>query len=86
MGHLIRVGGVTLTGLATAAFLIKRNYLDEYKEETLSKALSQAETTQNSGATDELQLKCVQIFFRHGARTPLKHVPGVEEVLKQINS
>ena len=28
-----------------------------------------------------LTLKCVLVFFRHGARTPLRHVPGLEEVL-----
>lgn len=28
----------------------------------------------------ELTLKQVQIFFRHGARTPLKTIPNVEQV------
>jgi len=28
----------------------------------------------------ELTLKSVQVFFRHGARTPLKHIPGLQEV------
>lgn len=28
----------------------------------------------------ELKLINVQVFFRHGARTPLKHIYGVEEV------
>ncbi|XP_038078805.1 lysophosphatidic acid phosphatase type 6-like [Patiria miniata] len=29
----------------------------------------------------DLQLKLVQIFFRHGARTPIRPTPGVEEVV-----
>ena len=29
---------------------------------------------------DTLRLKSVQIFFRHGARTPLTHLPQVAEV------
>ncbi|XP_022081962.1 lysophosphatidic acid phosphatase type 6-like [Acanthaster planci] len=29
----------------------------------------------------DLQLKLVQIFFRHGARTPIRLTPGVEEVV-----
>lgn len=31
--------------------------------------------------TDGMKLKSVQVFFRHGARTPLKHIPGVPEVV-----
>lgn len=27
-----------------------------------------------------MTLKCVQVFFRHGARTPLRQVPGLKEV------
>lgn len=29
---------------------------------------------------ESMKLMAVQVFFRHGARTPLKHVPGLEEV------
>ena len=29
---------------------------------------------------DDLQLKFVQIFFRHGARTPFKCIPNIEKV------
>ena len=28
----------------------------------------------------ELTLKSVQVLFRHGARTPLRHLPGIDEV------
>lgn len=29
---------------------------------------------------ESMKLLAVQVFFRHGARTPLKHIPGLEEV------
>ena len=29
---------------------------------------------------ESLTLKCIQVIFRHGARTPLKHLPGIDEV------
>jgi hypothetical protein len=32
---------------------------------------------------DDLQLIGAQIFFRHGARTPLRLLPGIEEVRRQ---
>lgn len=30
---------------------------------------------------ESMKLLAVQVFFRHGARTPLKHIPGLEEVV-----
>ena len=34
---------------------------------------------------DNMTLRCAQIFFRHGARTPLRHIPNVEEVSRGVN-
>lgn len=31
-------------------------------------------------SSDEPELKLVQVFFRHGARTPISTIPGVERV------
>ncbi len=77
MGRFMQVGGITLTGLATTALLVRKYQHKEYKQQTLSEPLTHVD---RNNSDDKLELKCVQIFFRHGARTPLKHVPGVEEV------
>ena len=34
----------------------------------------------NQAILENMKLTSVQVFFRHGARLPLKHIPGVEEV------
>ena len=35
---------------------------------------------------ETMTLKSVQVFFRHGARTPLSHLPNVEEVKYMCNA
>lgn len=35
--------------------------------------------------TEDLDLKLVQVFFRHGARTPMKLIPGLEETVWDKN-
>lgn len=36
--------------------------------------------TADSNPSSDYELKLVQVLFRHGARTPLKSIPGVMEV------
>ena len=40
-------------------------------------------TPMDRQSRDDLQLIGAQIFFRHGARTPLSLLPGLEEVRRQ---
>ena len=35
----------------------------------------------NQAILKDMKLVSVQVFFRHGARLPLKHMPGIEEVI-----
>ncbi|KAJ6662735.1 hypothetical protein lerEdw1_011375 [Lerista edwardsae] len=35
---------------------------------------------QPPSSTDQMELKLVQVLFRHGARTPLRPIPGAEQV------
>ena len=45
------------------------------------KTLMDLRLNDNVDTDDEtMTLKSVQVFFRHGARTPLSHLPNVEEV------
>jgi len=39
-----------------------------------------AESGDVAPSTESMSLKTVLVFFRHGARTPLKHIPGLKEV------
>ncbi len=80
----MRITGVTVAGIATTAVLIKKHYIDKQWKEIWEGAFPQVET-ENSDGTEGLHLKCVQIFFRHGARTPLKHVPNIQEVKTSDN-
>jgi hypothetical protein len=45
-----------------------------------SLANSQGRDEAKAPDVHHMNLKCVQVFFRHGARTPLRHIPGIEEV------
>ena len=65
---------IGLGGIATSFFLNKN---------IAGQPISDVQQAAIQGA-DELFLKNVQIFFRHGARTPLRHLPGVPEV-KYLN-
>lgn len=51
---------------------------------TQDKATSKNVSTSSESIRQQMQLKNVQIFFRHGARTPLRHAPGIEEARSSI--
>ncbi len=39
---------------------------------------------ENVDLLSDMELKCVQVFFRHGARTPIRSMPDIEEVVIHI--
>ena len=40
----------------------------------------------NGDILDTMTLKCVQAFFRHGARMPLDVIPAIQEVRTVVQS
>ena len=78
MVRIMRTIGATLVGGTATAFFVRKYYLG-IQDKELWELGTQVEP-QISDVPDGWQLKCVQIFFRHGARTPLKHIPQIEEV------
>lgn len=46
---------------------------------------SPAESGEITRSIESMSLKTVLVFFRHGARTPLKHIPGLQEVKQREN-
>ena len=43
-------------------------------------SVSGTESRTEAGDLTAMTLRQVQVYFRHGARTPLKHIPIVDEV------
>ena len=74
-GFFKKIALATGTGLSVAVFAkwVHLNYIQEQEHYEVDIA----ENVMNG-----MTLKSVQVFFRHGARTPLSHLPNVEEVRK----
>ena len=82
MGSRIKkflVAGTSLgLGSALTAYILRER---RGKDAQDSSGTTDSENRQSSQTSHkELKLKNVQIFFRHGARIPRIHLPGVEEV------
>ena len=69
------ISGVGLSGAVLSKFLY------DYSQKQGQNTNGSAVEDDNVDTDDEtMTLKSVQVFFRHGARTPLSHLPNVEEV------
>ena len=66
---------VTVISLGT---LLAAKYLAGSKVNI--KVVPDSKVTRAVQSGDSLKLKSVQVFFRHGARTPLRHIAGIDEV------
>ena len=73
---LVSCGSVFALGFG---ILRKKNVSASATEttETLSSSDTQSE---EDPSPDTLRLKGLIVFFRHGARTPLRHLVGIEQV------
>ena len=85
MKHILRskitlAAGVGLSGLVLSKCVF--DYSQKHGKGGLVHAAKNAmNKNQDENKDDEtLTLKSVQVFFRHGARTPLSHLPNIEEV------
>lgn len=86
---------LSLTGLGSGILYMFGRHVPQYfsspvlhariqDDQTSPSSASDQQTVLNTGSRDELstadmELKLVQVFFRHGARTPLRHPPKLEE-------
>ena len=53
---------------------------DQRPQRPAGGSVSVTESRTEAGDLTAMTLRQVQVYFRHGARTPLKHIPIVDEV------
>ena len=70
--------GLTITGIGAVYYKKVRNI--DNKANTLIAPDRDRQITNNDSILKDMKLLSVQVFFRHGARMPLRNIAGVEEV------
>ena len=71
--HTSIIAGSVCGVLTIKNYIVKENIKRVHCEDSATK-------TKDTDAESKLKLKQVQLFFRHGARTPLHTIPNVDEV------
>ncbi|CAH1789699.1 unnamed protein product [Owenia fusiformis] len=82
--RLAKIVGITFSSYVAVKYTreqLKRTnvFASEIKNQKESDGIEGEIENSRTPNLDSLKLRNVQIFFRHGARTPLKFIPGVEE-------
>lgn len=76
--HTSIIAGSVCGVLTIKNFIVKENIKHVHCEDSATK-------TKDTDAESKLKLKQVQLFFRHGARTPLHTIPNVDEAKYEEN-
>ena len=73
---LLGLTGVPVLGVISAKLSLFRTEAVVAADQSTDSS----DSSDSEGLNSKLKLKQVQIFFRHGARTPVRIMPNVEEV------
>ena len=81
MKRILRSRITLAAGVGFSGLVLSKYVCDYSQKHGKGGLVHAAENAMNENQDDEtLTLKSVQVFFRHGARTPLSHLPNIEEV------
>ena len=80
MKRLLRSKITLISGVGLSGAVLSKFLYDYSQKQGQNRSESAAEDDTVDRDDEPMTLRSVQVFFRHGARTPLSHLPNVEEV------